>query len=218
MIKITTADLFDSYGIAEQLFRECMYPWQIIPLIREYAMRLTENIPEGYVRLCEGVIVGENVRIDKSATVIGPTVIGADSEIRPGAYIRGGVIIGKGCVVGNSSEVKNAILLEGAQIPHFNYVGDSILGNRAHLGAGAICSNLKSDKSSVAIHAKSNIDTGLRKLGAILGDGAEIGCGCVLNPGTIVGKGCSVYPLTSLCGVYPQNSIVKSKNNIVERE
>ena len=205
--------------IAHSLCEAVEYPFEIPELMPEAIARIGRGLDkERFYQLGRDVWIAKSARVDKSAVILGPAIIDEYAEIRTGAYIRGGVIIGRGAVVGNSSEVKNAILLEGAQIPHFNYVGDSILGNRAHLGAGAICSNLKSDKSSVVIHAKSNIDTGLRKLGAILGDGAEIGCGCVLNPGTIVGKGCAVYPLTSLCGIYPPNSIVKSKNNIVERE
>lgn len=217
MMSILTKNLFDNYGISEEIFKESEYPWQIIPKIRALAERLVKDIPEGYTLLHDGVIVGENVKIHESATLIGPAVIGANTEIRPGAYIRGSVIIGEGCVIGNSTELKNAILLDGAQVPHFNYVGDSILGSGAHLGAGAVTSNLKSDKSPVHIHASEDIETGLTKLGAILGDGVEVGCGCVLNPGTVIGKRTSVYPLTSLRGVYPEDSIVKSIDTVVKR-
>ena len=138
--------------------------------------------------------------------------------MRPGAYIRGSVITGRGCVIGNSSELKNCVLLDGVQAPHYNYIGDSVLGNFAHMGAGSICSNLKSDGHAVVIHGDKEYETGLRKLGAILADGADIGCGSVLNPGTVVGKNTSVYPLTPLRGVYPSDAIVKGTGTVVPRE
>lgn len=200
------------------LFTKTDYPWQIIPLIKEYAIQLIDDGIDGYSLIKDGVLVGRKVDIHESATIGAPAIIGEGAVIRPGAYIRGSVIISPRCVIGNSTEIKNSVLLTGAQAPHYNYVGDSVLGSHSHLGAGAICSNLKADKSSVTVHADRGIDTGLRKLGAILGDGAEIGCGCVLNPGTVVGKHTTVYPLTSLRGVYPPNSIVKSANVIVEKK
>ena len=138
--------------------------------------------------------------------------------MRPGAFIRGNVFVGENCVIGNSTEIKNSILLNKAQVPHYNYVGDSILGNYSHMGAGSICSNLKSDGKAVVIHGDSEYETGLRKIGAILGDRADIGCGCVLNPGTVIGSNTSVYPLNALRGVFTSDSIVKSINNVVERE
>ncbi|MBQ4037741.1 MAG: UDP-N-acetylglucosamine pyrophosphorylase [Clostridia bacterium] len=173
---------------------------------------------EGYRFLSEGVLVGEDVTIYPGATILPPAVIGKGTEIRPGAFLRGAVITGENCVIGNSSELKNCILLDRVQAPHYNYVGDSVLGNRAHMGAGSVCSNLKSDGKAVVIHGEEEYETGLRKVGAILGDGADIGCGCVLNPGTVVGKNTSVYPLTCLRGVYPADSIVKSQTNIVKRK
>jgi len=144
-------------------------------------------------------------------------VIGAGTEIRPGAFLRGNVITGENCVIGNSSELKNCVLLDTVQVPHYNYVGDSVLGNHAHMGAGSICSNLKSDGKAVVIHGDEDYETGLRKIGGILADGADIGCGCVLNPGTVIGKNTSVYPLTALRGVFPEESIVKSVDNVVKR-
>ena len=147
----------------------------------------------------------------------GDAVIGPGTEIRPGAYLRGNVITGPNCVIGNSSELKNAVLLEKVQVPHYNYVGDSILGNFSHMGAGSICSNLKSDGSNVVIRGDRDYETGLRKVGGILADHADIGCGCVLNPGTVIGKNTSVYPLTALRGVYPADCIVKSTDNVVKR-
>ncbi len=186
------------------------YPWEMLGGIKAYALELIEKGIEGYELIAEGVLVGKNASIHPSAVIIAPAIIGEGAEIRPGAYIRGSVIIGKNCVIGNSTELKNAILLDHVQIPHYNYVGDSILGNNTHLGAGSICSNLKSDGKPVVVRADKNYETGLRKFGAILGDGADIGCSCVLNPGTIIGKGTRVYPLNSLRGVYPENCIVKS--------
>ena len=165
----------------------------------------------------DGILVGEHVRIHPAATIEPPAVIGAGTEIRPGAFLRGNVIIGENCVIGNSSELKNCILLDGVQVPHYNYVGDSILGNRAHMGAGSICSNLKSDGKPVVIHGDEEYATGLRKVGGILADGADIGCGCVLNPGTIIGKNTSVYPLTSVRGVIGEASIVKSTTQVVPK-
>ena len=201
-----------------RIFDSHIFPWELIPLIEKTASALVKGGIEGFFELKPGVLVGKNVKISEGATILPPAVIGDNCEIRPGAFIRGNVITGKGCVLGNSSEFKNAILLDGVQVPHFNYVGDSVLGNRAHLGAGAICSNLKSDGKDVVIHAEREINTGMRKVGAFLGDGANVGSQCVLNPGTVIGKNTTVYPLTSLRGVFPENSIVKSSDNIVERK
>jgi NDP-sugar pyrophosphorylase family protein len=172
---------------------------------------------KGYTLVGNDVLVGEDVKIAPTAVITGPTVIGRGSEVRAGAFIRGMALIGEGCVIGNSTEVKNSILLDGAQAPHYNYVGDSILGCRAHLGAGAICSNLKAGGGSITVHGEEEYSTGLRKLGAILGDGADVGCSCVLNPGTVIGKNTSVYPLNALRGVYPENCIIKSPTSIVKR-
>ena len=172
---------------------------------------------ETFFSLCFGVLVGEGVKIAPTATIEGPTVIGAGTEIRPGAYIRGSVITGEKCVIGNSSELKNCVLLNTVQVPHYNYVGDSVLGNYAHMGAGSICSNLKSDGKNIVIHGDVEYETGLRKIGGILGDHADIGCGCVLNPGTVIGKNTSVYPLNSLRGVFPEGCIVKKIDDVVKR-
>lgn len=201
-----------------ELFDNAEYPWQMLPLISEYAKMLVERGIEGYTLLSDSVLIGKNVKISDTATIIGPAVIGSGSEVRPGAYIRGAVITGENCVIGNSTEIKNSILLDSVQAPHYNYVGDSILGNGAHMGAGSICSNLKSDKKDIIIRGETDHITGLRKIGGILADGADIGCGCVLNPGTVIGKNTSVYPLTSLRGVYPPDCIVKSASDIVERK
>ena len=186
--------------------------------LKEYIEKVIERGLTGYHLISEGVLVGEDVKIYPTATIEPPAVIGSGSVVRPGAYIRGSVITGRGCVIGNSSELKNCVLLDGVQAPHYNYIGDSVLGNLAHMGAGSICSNLKSDGRAVVIHGDKEYETGLRKLGAILADGADIGCGSVLNPGTVVGKNTSVYPLTPLRGVYPSDAIVKGTDTVVPRE
>lgn len=215
--KVKTTELYESIPeILKDLFKH-EYPWEILPLIKAYTAEIIKNHPKGYKLLKEDVLIGENVTISPTATIEGPTVIASGTEIRPGAYIRGSVIIGENCVVGNSTELKNCILLEKVQVPHYNYVGDSILGKKAHMGAGSICSNFKADGKNIIVHGQTNYETGLRKMGAMLGDGADIGCGCVLNPGTVIGKRTSVYPLTSLRGVFPADCIIKSSDNIVKR-
>ncbi len=217
-LPVKTRELFDCQTpYLKKLFEGSEYPWDILPRIKEYTAELLANIPEGFVEYAEGVLIGEGCKIHPSAVIEPPCVIGAGCEIRPSAYLRGNVIVGRGCTIGNSSELKNCVLLDGVQVPHYNYVGDSVLGNRAHMGAGSICSNLKSDKSAAVVHADVDYNTGLRKLGAILGDGADIGCGCVLNPATVVGKNTSVYPLTALRGAYPSECIIKGTKEIVKR-
>ena len=190
----------------------------MLPKIKDLIASLLDSGIEGFTLLKDGVLVGENVKIAPTVTIEAPAIIGHNCQLRPGAYLRGNVITGSGCVLGNSSEYKNCILLDNVQTPHYNYVGDSILGNKAHTGAGTICSNLKSDGKAVVIRGEENIETGLRKIGGILADGADVGCGCVINPGTVIGKNTSVYPLTPLRGVYPANSIVKSQTEIVPRK
>ena len=215
---VKTKELFEcTVPYLVPLFGESEYPWEMLPKIKDLAKKIIENGLEGYTLISDGVLVGENVRIYPTATIEGPAVIGSGTEVRPGAFIRGGVITGENCVIGNSSELKNCILLNKVQIPHYNYVGDSILGNKAHTGAGTICSNLKSDGKNIVIHGEREYETGLRKIGGILGDGADVGCGSVINPGTVIGKRTSVYPLTSLRGVYPADSIVKGTKEVVKR-
>lgn len=217
--KVKTKELFDcTVPYLKSLFDKSEYPWEMLPKIKEHIKSLiAEGLPE-FTEIKEGVFVGENVKIDPTATIIPPAIIGAGTEIRPGAFLRGNVITGRNCVLGNSTELKNCILLDKAQVPHYNYVGDSVLGNLAHMGAGSICSNLKTDGKAVVIHGDIEYETGLRKIGGILGDGADIGCGCILNPGTVIGKTTSVYPLNSLRGVFPEGCIVKSMDNIVVRK
>jgi NDP-sugar pyrophosphorylase family protein len=217
--EVKTKALFDCQTpYLTSLFAESEYPWDMLPKIKELARKLISEGIEGYTLIADGVLVGENVKIYPTATIEGPTVIGSGTEVRPGAFIRGGVITGENCVIGNSSELKNCILLNKVQIPHYNYVGDSILGNKAHTGAGTICSNLKSDGKNVVIHGDIEYETGLRKIGGILADGADVGCNSVINPGTIIGKNTSVYALTSLRGVYPADCIVKSTKEVVKRK
>lgn len=216
--KVKTKELFEcKTAYLKELFEASEYPWEMLPKIKEYILGLINEGIEGYTLIAEGVLVGENVKIYPTATIEGPTIIGSGTEIRPGAFIRGSVITGEKCVIGNSSELKNCVLLDGVQVPHYNYVGDSVLGNRAHLGAGSICSNLKSDGKNIVIHGDTEYQTGLRKVGGILADGADVGCGCVLNPGTVIGRGTSVYPRTSVRGVIGEGCIVKSMDNIVKR-
>ncbi len=217
--KVKTRDLYDcKVPYLKELFENSEYPWEMLPKIKDLIASLLETGIEGFTLLKEGVLVGRNVKIADTVTIEAPAIIGHDTELRPGAYIRGNVITGEGCVMGNSSEYKNCILLDKVQTPHYNYVGDSILGNKAHTGAGTICSNLKSDGKPVVIRGEENIETGLRKIGGILADGADVGCGSVINPGTVIGKNTRVYPLTSLRGVYPENCIVKSQTEVVLRE
>lgn len=215
---LKTQNLFDCQTpYLVELFESCEYPWQMLPKIKDYALSLIENGIEGFEKYSENVLIGKNVKISEFATIEGPAIIGHGCELRPGVFIRGNIITGCGCVLGNSSEYKNCILLDNVQTPHYNYVGDSILGNYAHMGAGAVCSNLKADGKPVVIHGQSDIQTEIRKIGGILADGADIGCGCVINPGTVIGKKTSVYPLTSLRGVYEGGCIVKSQNCVVKR-
>ena len=216
---VKTADLYDCrVPYLQELFQNCEYPWEMLPKIKEHiSMLIQKGLPD-FTELKPGVWVGQNVKIADYVTIEAPAIIGHGTEIRPGAYLRGNVITGENCVLGNSSEFKNCILLDKVQVPHYNYVGDSVLGNKAHMGAGSICSNLKSDGKAVVIHGEQDYTTGLRKIGGILADGADVGCGCVINPGTVIGKNTSVYPLTSLRGVYPPHCIVKAQNTIVERK
>ncbi len=218
MSNIRITDLYTvETDYLKPLFESAEYPWELLPKIKDYIKGLIEKGIEGFTEIAEGVLVGENVKIHPSVTIEPNTIIGAGTEIRPGAFLRGNIITGSDCVIGNSTELKNCILLNRVQVPHYNYVGDSVLGNKAHMGAGSICSNLKSDGKAVVIHANPDIVTGLRKIGGILADGADIGCGCVINPGTVIGRDTSVYPLNALRGVIEGGCIVKSMDNIVKR-
>ncbi len=218
MVKEFEALLSLDKTICADLFSEVGYPWEIFGRLSEYIVELGKSLPKDKYDCYEGdVWVAKSARVAGSVAICGPCIICQGAEIRHCAYIRGNAIIGCGCVVGNSCEIKSSVLFDGAVAPHFNYVGNSVLGAGAHLGAGAITSNLKSDGSSVTVRAESEINTGLRKLGAIIGDGAEIGCGAVLNPGAIIGKGAIVYPLSCVRGYVPSDSIYKEQGKIVRR-
>lgn len=216
-MKTDNASLFDfSQTIAAPLFEACGYPWEAIPAIGGF---IADAVLPGdvYDNPSPGVWIARSAVISPACVIHSPAIICPGAELRPGAYIRGNVIVGECCVVGNSTELKNCILFNHAQVPHFNYVGDSVLGCRSHMGAGAVASNVKSDKTPVVIHGEEDIATGLRKFGAAVGDGAEIGCHCVLNPGTVIGRNTTVYPLIAVRGVIPENCIVKSMKNIVRK-
>ena len=216
---VKTKELFEcNIPYLKEFVENTTYPWEMLPQIKAHITKLTEVGLPGFEEISEGVFVGKDVKIHPSAVIIPPAIIGNGTEIRPEAYLRGNIITGENCVIGNSSELKNCILMNKVQVPHYNYVGDAILGNYSHMGAGSICSNLKSDKSLVVVHGDENYETGIKKFSAILGDYADIGCGCVLNPGTVIGMHTNVYPLTSVRGVIPENSIVKSMTNIVIKE
>ena len=218
-LNIKTKELFEEVPIPflKETFENTEYPWQILPQIKEIIKKQIELGLPGYHEIAPGVFVGENVKIASTVTIEAPAIIGSGTELRPGAFLRGNVIIGENCVIGNSSELKNSILLYHVQVPHYNYVGDSILGSHSHMGAGSICSNLKSDGKNIVVHGDKEYETGLRKIGAILGDHADIGCGSVLNPGTIIGKNTQVYPLSMLRGCFPENSIVKKIDDVVAK-
>lgn len=208
-------ELYDySTSLAAPWFAEAEYPWELLPRIKEIIRSLIAGGLEGYTEYAPDVWIGEGVSVAPTASLNGPCIIGPRTEIRPGAFVRGSLLTGADCVLGNSSEFKNAILLDHVQCPHFNYIGDSVLGNYAHTGAGVICSNLKSGGSNIVIHGDEDYETGLRKIGALIGDHGDVGCNSVLNPGTVIGKGSRVYPLTSVRGVIPAGVIVKSLNNI----
>ena len=221
MYEIRTTDLYDlSYTAAVPLLSKCEYPWEALPKLKDFVKELIKALPEyEYYAPAEDVRISKRATVAPSATICGPAVIGEGTEVRPGAYIRGSVIVGKGCVVGNSCELKNAILFDEVQVPHFNYIGDSILGYRSHTGAGAITSNVKSDKTLVTVNnGGEKIETGLKKFGAMIGDNVEVGCNSVLNPGTVICPGSNIYPLSSVRGTVPKNSIFKSQTQIVSKK
>lgn len=219
MEKITIQKMYTlTETIAASVFEKVTYPWEVLPGIQDFILKLGPELPPDKYEL-----VGENVWIARSAVVAptacinGPCIIDEEAEIRHCAFIRGNAIVGKGAVVGNSTELKNVILFNKVQVPHYNYVGDSILGFKAHMGAGSITSNVKSDKTLVCVHTDPKIETGLKKFGAMLGDEVEVGCNSVLNPGTIIGKNSNIYPVSCVRGVVPENSIYKSKGEIVKK-
>ena len=220
MIIPETTDLFDlSHTIANELLRNTVYPYEALPLIKNFVIDLGKMLDKDeYNIIGDNVYIAKDVKLYPTAVIEGPAIICRGTEIRPGAFIRGSVIIGENCVIGNSTEIKNSIIFDNVQIPHYNYVGDSILGYRSHMGAGAIASNFKLDHSNICIKmGYEKINTELRKFGVMLGDFSEIGCGCVTNPGTIIGKNTLIYPLTSIRGIIPSDSIVGKNGEIKDR-
>ncbi len=219
MNNIEIKDLYDlNETIAKDLFEGKTYPWEVLPEIADFVMKLGETLSDEFDHPEKNIWIHKSVKIAKTATLNGPLIIDADTEVRPGAFIRGNVLVGKNCVVGNSTELKNVVLFNTVQVPHYNYVGDSILGTHSHMGAGSITSNVKSDKTLVVVkNDDEEIETGLKKFGAMIGDYVEVGCNSVLNPGTVVGRNTNIYPLSPVRGVVPENSIYKSAENITDK-
>lgn len=213
---IRTRNLFDlSHTRLGWYLSAFEYPWEALSGLGAAIIKEGNALdPSVYRAAGENIWIARSAIISPTAVIAGPCIIGENTQLRPGAYIRGSVIIGDSAVIGNSCEVKNSIIFDRAEVPHFNYVGDSILGYRAHLGAGAITSNLKSDRGNVVVHGEAEHPTGLRKLGAMVGDTAEVGAGCVLNPGVIIGNGSRVYPLTSVRGVVPEGCVLKGERGV----
>ena len=205
--------------IAKELLESITYPWEALPKIEKFIIEIGNKLDlDKYEKKGENIWIAKSAKVASTAYINGPAIIGEDAEIRHCAFIRGKAIVGNGAVVGNSTELKNVILFNKVQVPHYNYVGDSILGYKAHMGAGSITSNVKSDKKLVIVKSKDEeIETGLKKFGAMLGDNVEIGCNSVLNPGTVIGRNTNIYPLSCVRGVIPQKSIYKNKNEIVEK-
>lgn len=219
--KLKNKNLFNfDETIAKDIFDGVDYPWEILPLIKDFILVLGSGLsPEEYDQPKENVWIAKSAKVYPTATILPPTIIGPKTEVRPGAFIRGNAIVGENCVVGNSTELKNVILFNNVQVPHYNYVGDSILGFKSHMGAGSITSNVKSDKTKVTIRYEGDvIETGLKKMGAILGNFVEVGCGTVMNPGTIVGSNTNIYPLSMTRGYIPKGSIYKKQGEVVQKE
>ncbi|MGN0472901.1 MAG: UDP-N-acetylglucosamine pyrophosphorylase [Lachnospiraceae bacterium] len=212
-------DLYDlQETIAADIFRGITYPWEVLGRIKEFIIELGNSLPEEkFEKRGENIWIAHNATVAPTAYIGAPCIIDEEAEIRHGAFIRGSAIVGKHAVVGNSTELKNVILFNGVQVPHYNYVGDSILGYKAHMGAGSITSNVKSDKSLVVVKGDDRIETGLKKFGAMLGDHVEVGCNSVLNPGTVIGRNTNVYPLSSVRGVIAADSIYKDAEHIVSK-
>ncbi|MBR6402783.1 MAG: UDP-N-acetylglucosamine pyrophosphorylase [Eubacterium sp.] len=214
---------------AKALLSTLNYPWEALPKIKDLILELgakidaSEELSKEYVKRGDDVWIHKNATVFDSAYIAGPCIIGEGTEVRQCAFIRGSALVGKNCVVGNSTELKNVIIFDNVQVPHYNYVGDSILGYKSHMGAGSITSNVKSDKTLVVVkgndeYSDINIETGLKKFGAMLGDHVEVGCNSVLNPGSVIGRNTNIYPLSPVRGFVPENSIVKTGNVIVEKK
>lgn len=214
----TVSELFDlGHTLAKEYLSRFTYPWEALPGIKETVITLGNALGEEYEEVSPQVWVHRTAKIAPTAYLGAPCIIGANTEVRHCAFIRGSALVGEDCVVGNSVELKNAILFDGVQVPHYNYVGDSILGYKSHMGAGSVTSNVKSDKTPVVIHGEQALPTGQKKVGAMLGDYVEVGCNSVLNPGTVLGRNVSVYPTSCVRGVIPENHIVKASGEIVAR-
>jgi len=211
-----TTDLFDlQHSLAGEYLKEFQYPWQALKGIKDMILSIGETLGENYNEIKPTVWIHKTAKIAPTASISGPCIIDAETEVRHCAYIRGSALVGENCVVGNSTELKNVILFDNVQVPHFNYVGDSILGYKAHLGAGVVTSNVKSDKGLVVVNG---IETRLKKFGAMLGDCVEVGCNAVLNPGTVIGRNSNIYPASCVRGVIPEKSIWKTGGVIVKKE
>ena len=219
MENITIENLYDlKETIAADLFTEAEYPWEVLPRIHDFILELGKRLPEEiYEKRGEDIWVAKNAKVAPTACLNGPLIIDEEAEVRHCAFVRGNAIVGKGAVVGNSTELKNVVLFNKVQVPHYNYVGDSILGYKSHMGAGSITSNVKSDKKLVVVKTpEGNIETGMKKFGAMLGDHVEVGCGTILNPGSVVGPHTNIYPLSSVRGFVPGGSIYKCAGEVVE--
>ena len=211
-----------SQTLAAPLLETLTYPWEALPKIGDFIMKIGPTLDEEkFEKRGDNIWIARSVSIAATATLMGPLIIDEDTEVRPGAFIRGNVIVGKNCVVGNSTELKNVILFNVVQVPHYNYVGDSVLGFHSHMGAGSTTSNVKSDKTLIVVKdsydSKKEIATGLKKFGAMLGDYVEVGCNSVLNPGTVVCPHSNIYPVSCVRGVIPSNSIFKDRDHVVRK-
>ncbi len=221
MSKLSIGELFDlNETIAAKLFDGVTYPWEVLPKIGDFIIELGKSLPEDrFEKRGEDIWIAKSAKVFDSAYIAGPCIIDEDAEIRQCAFIRGKAIVGKGAVVGNSTELKNVVLFNKVQVPHYNYVGDSVLGFKAHMGAGSITSNVKSDKTLVVVKSpEGNFETGLKKMGAMLGDNVEVGCNSVLNPGTVIGRQSNVYPTSCVRGFIPEKSIYKKEGNVVAKQ
>ena len=207
-----------NHTLAAAYLEQFTYPWEALKGIKDMIIDLGGKLGDEYTEVSPQVWVHKTAKVAPTAYLGAPCIIGAETDVRHCAFIRGSALVGEGCVVGNSVELKNVILFDKVQVPHYNYVGDSILGYKAHMGAGSITSNVKSDKSLVVIHGETEIPTGIKKVGAMLGDYVEVGCNSVLNPGTVIGRNSNIYPLSSVRGVVPENSIYKASGKIVRKE
>ena len=220
MENITIENLYDlTETIAAELFTEAEYPWEVLPRIHDFILELGTRLPEEiYEKRGEDIWVAKNAKVAPTACLNGPLIIDEEAEIRHCAFVRGNAIVGKGAVVGNSTELKNVVLFNKVQVPHYNYVGDSVLGFKSHMGAGSITSNVKSDKTLVVVkNGEEKIETGLKKMGAMLGDHVEVGCNSVLNPGTVIGRNSNVYPTSCVRGVIPAGHIFKRPGEVVKK-